>query len=250
MLASPADWVSPGRADGFAEDPPAWNEQKVSLLDTDPIWGVGGNTAWVWKSFRRGHNPLFMDPDDGSVLGQDRGWEPLRAALGHTRRMTERMNLAAMTPRNDLASTGYCLAHPGHEYPVYQPGKHEAFSVELEPGVYLLEWFDPAKGTTTERERVEVSGGTRQFKAPSAGEAVLHLKKTPPLSRQVELYHWVDFPVEAPGAAAGVAKWDVEGSCVWTHADSSARRTSLLGTPVRMTHMLSLIHISEPTRPY
>ena len=25
MLASPADWISPGRADGFAEDPPALN---------------------------------------------------------------------------------------------------------------------------------------------------------------------------------------------------------------------------------
>jgi len=32
-------------------------------------------------------------------------------------------------------------------------------------------------------------------------------------SHQVELYHWVDFPVEARGAADGFAKWDVEGSC-------------------------------------
>jgi hypothetical protein len=67
MLASPAEWISPGRADGFAEDPPAWNESKVSLLDTDHIWGVGGHAAWVWKSFLRGHNPIFMDPYDGSV---------------------------------------------------------------------------------------------------------------------------------------------------------------------------------------
>jgi len=27
------------------------------------------------------HNPLFMDPYDGSVLGQDRGWETIRAAM-------------------------------------------------------------------------------------------------------------------------------------------------------------------------
>ncbi len=65
MLASPADWISPGRNDGFAEDPPAWDGKKVSLLDTDHVWGVGGNQAWVWKSFLRGHNPLFMDPYDG-----------------------------------------------------------------------------------------------------------------------------------------------------------------------------------------
>ena len=48
------------------------------------------------------------------------------------------------------------------------------------------------------------------------------------LSREVELYHWVDFPMEAPEAATGVAKWDVEGSCVWTHENGAIRRTSLL----------------------
>jgi hypothetical protein len=134
MLASPADWISPGRVDGFGDDPPAWNEKKVSLLDTDHIWGVGGNAAWVWKSFLRGHNPIFMDPYDGSVLGQDRGWEPLRAAMGHTRRFAERVNLAAMQPHDELASTGYCLANPGREYLVYQPKQGQAFSVELQAG--------------------------------------------------------------------------------------------------------------------
>lgn len=69
MLASPADWISPGRRDGYGEDPPAWDGRKVSLLDTDHIWGVGGSAAWVWISFLRGHNPIFMDPYDGSVLG-------------------------------------------------------------------------------------------------------------------------------------------------------------------------------------
>jgi hypothetical protein len=48
------------------------------------------------------------------------------------------------------------------------------------------------------------------------------------LSREVELYHWVDFPIEAPRAATGLAKWDIEGSCVWTHDSGAIRRTSLL----------------------
>jgi len=42
--------------------------------------------------------------------GQDRGWEPIRTATGYARRVAEGMNLAAMPPRNELASTGYCLA--------------------------------------------------------------------------------------------------------------------------------------------
>lgn len=179
MLASPADWISPGRADGFAEDPPAWNEKKVSLLDTDHVWGVGGNPAWVWRSFLRGHNPIFMDPYDGSVLGDDRNWEPLRAALGHTRRLAERLDLAQMTPRNKLASTGCCLASPGTEYLVYQPKSGEAFSIELKPGSYRYQWFNPAKGESRESGSVTTSGGLQQFNPPFESEAVIWLKRVP-----------------------------------------------------------------------
>ena len=32
MLASPAEWISPERADGYADDPPEWDANKVSLL--------------------------------------------------------------------------------------------------------------------------------------------------------------------------------------------------------------------------
>jgi hypothetical protein len=178
LLASPADWVSPGRQDGYGEDPPAWGGKKVSLLDTDHVWGVGGNPAWVWKSFLRGHNPLFMDPYDGAVLGKpsDPRWEPVRRALGQTRRFAERVNLAAMAPRGELASTGYCLARPGIEYLVYQPRKGEGFSVELKAGTYRYEWFDPTKGAAAGSGQLESSGGTQQFKVPFAADAVLYLK--------------------------------------------------------------------------
>lgn len=189
MLASPAEWISPGRADGFAEDPPAWNERKVSLLDTDHIWGVGGNAVWVWKSFLRGHNPVFMDPYDGSVLGADRGWEPIRTAMGHSRRVAERANLGAMTPRNELASTGYCLASPGCEYLVYDPAGGKEFSVALQSGNYNLEWIDPATGGVVGQASIKSAEGKRQFKAPLDGASVLHLKSmrasgAPPTQQQ------------------------------------------------------------------
>jgi hypothetical protein len=40
MLASPVDWISAGRADGFVEKTPARNVEykKMSVLDTDHIW--------------------------------------------------------------------------------------------------------------------------------------------------------------------------------------------------------------------
>jgi hypothetical protein len=178
LLESPADWASPGRRDGYGEDPPAWDGKKVSLLDTDHIWGVGGNPAWVWKSFLRGHNPIFMDPYDGAVLGKpgDPRWEPVRRAMGQTRRFAERVNLTEMAPCGELASPGYCLARPGVEYLVYQPRKGEGFSVELKAGTYRYEWFDPTKGAPAGSGEIKSSGGAEPFKAPFAADAALYLK--------------------------------------------------------------------------
>jgi hypothetical protein len=180
MLASPADWTSPGRADGFAEDPPAWKAdyKKVSVLDTDHIWGVGGNVAWVWKAFLRGHNPIFMDPYDGSVLGKpgDTRWEPIRKALGYTRFIADRRNLAAMTPADNLASTKYCLANPGKEYLVYLP---DGGSVEVDlsatEGRLLLFWHDAEKCQCRASDTVE-GGARRELKAPFRGPAVLYVR--------------------------------------------------------------------------
>ncbi|HEV8262861.1 MAG TPA: DUF6298 domain-containing protein, partial [Burkholderiales bacterium] len=178
MLASAADWISPGRADGYGENPPEWDGKKVSLLDTDHIWGVGGSAAWVWKSFLHGHNPIFMDPYDGAVLGMpsDPRWEPIRQAMGHTRRLAERVGLAGLQPRTGIASTGYCLANSGSAYLIYQPSPGEAFSVEMKAGLYRYEWIDPATGEASGSGSIESSGQAQQFKAPFAGESVLYLK--------------------------------------------------------------------------
>jgi hypothetical protein len=49
--------------------------------------------------------------------------------------------------------------------------------VELKAAVYQFEWFDPAQGATAGDGRIKAPGGVQQFKTPSAGEAVLHLKQ-------------------------------------------------------------------------
>jgi len=68
----------------------------------------------------------------------DREWsreiDAARRAMGITRRCAERMNLAASTPRPELASTGYCLANPGKEYLIYLPDGGEPFTVPLVDG--------------------------------------------------------------------------------------------------------------------
>jgi hypothetical protein len=104
--------------------------------------------------------------------------EALRQAMGHTRRLAERMNLAAMTPEPRLASTRYCLAHPGTEYLIYQPNAGESFSVDLAPGGYTYQWFNPANGETAARGKLEAAVGGQKFNAPFGGTAVIHLKRT------------------------------------------------------------------------
>lgn len=175
MLASPADWISPGGKDGYRNDPPAWDKNKVSLLDTDHVWGVGGNPAWVWKSLLRGHNPLFMDPYDGLVLGTpaDPQWGPVRRAMGHARRLAERLNLVRMIPRDDLSSSQYCLAHPGTAYLVYLP-EGGSVTVDLVQGAYALEWINPDTGKTVQKGQTH--GGKQPFTAPFEGPALMLLQ--------------------------------------------------------------------------
>jgi hypothetical protein len=180
MVSSPADWISPGRVDGYAEDPPAWSAEhgKVSLLDTDHIWGVGGTADWVWKAFLRGHNPIFMDPYDGHVLATpgDPQWEPVRTAMGRTRRWADRVGLAAMTPAPDVASTGHCLVNAGHEYLVYAPdGGAIAVDLSAAAGELDAEWYDLTSDQMLARTRVSGSG-RRTLEAPGAGARVLYIR--------------------------------------------------------------------------
>jgi hypothetical protein len=146
LFDSPADWISPNPDGGYRDDPPAADGRKVILTDTDHLWGIGGSAEWVWKSFLRGMNPLFMDPYDGVTFGagDSAKWEPIRVALGRTRRLADRLPLRVMTPQPGLASTRYCLAAPPSreaELLIYLP-KGGAVTVDLAAytGTYAVRW--------------------------------------------------------------------------------------------------------------
>ena len=210
LFLSPADWISPSNdRDDYRKDPPAAIGDKVIIPDTDHLWGIGGNRAWVWKSFLRGLNPIFMDGtppfDQGLVLAED---AEIRVAMGDTRKYAERMDLASMAPYGELASTEYCLANPGVEYLVYLPIEphwseswmasarflwrfspwystmsrsfrglyRQTTRVDLTAmsGTASVEWFNPSTGETTTAGTIP--GGSKQdFTAPFSGDAVLHI---------------------------------------------------------------------------
>jgi Putative collagen-binding domain of a collagenase len=173
-VSNPADWISPGR-DSYGDDPPAADGRKVIILDTDHIGPV--QPSWVWKSFLRGLHPILMDWYDKSAVGYytvDEG-KALRKYMGYTLFYADRMNLAAMVPRNDLASTTYCLADPGREYLVYHPNGG-GFSVDLVAGSYDYEWFNPQAGSVEGQGTLSAGAGAQYFSPPFGGEAVLYLK--------------------------------------------------------------------------
>jgi hypothetical protein len=143
------------------------------------VWGIGGNTKWVWKSFLRGLNPIFMDPYEAKVLRKsfDSAWvEPLRKSLGYTLMLSRRMDLINMVPKPDLATSGYCMANPGKEYLVYLPDSLEV-TIDLTdfPGTYEIEWFDPANGVFR-KDEIIVGGYKVRMTSPFETEgAVLHI---------------------------------------------------------------------------
>jgi hypothetical protein len=207
LYSSPADWISPN---GDPNNPPVADSTKVVIADTDHICGICGDQQWVWKSFTRGENPIFMDPYDdvqsgrGAPVGYDRNNTKdsnLRSNLGYARDFANRMNLAAMTPQAGLCSTAYCLANPvkkGAEYLVFLPAGEMAskifnkLGIENAPAVDLpgegvvqvdlsaspvelaVEWLNVRDGKKIPADPVQ-GGSLQTFKAPFSGNAVLYI---------------------------------------------------------------------------
>lgn len=174
---SPADWISPNADDDrqdYRQHPCADCSPKVVVSDTDHLWGhTGGDNIWVWRTFTRGLNVLFMEEMLPSPTWQDSA----RQAMGQVRRYSERMNLAAMRPAGGLSATGYALADKGREYLVFQSDKGQ-FTLNLKdaPGAFQGEWFDINHDRAVPLEPVQ-GGAIRTFRTPFPGPAALYLKR-------------------------------------------------------------------------
>jgi hypothetical protein len=211
LFASPADWISPNDNGGYKDNPPAADGRKVIILDTDHLWGIGGARQWVWKSFTRGYNPIYMDCYDAAYCEGLNPNDPTRVSLvanmGYVLSYANRMNLATMTPRPELCSTQYCLANPvasGAEYLVYLPsdsaiatilkkigvqdwdhivflplilgpsGSSVTVDLSAASGELSVEWFNPGTGEVFEEDTI-TGGASRSFGAPFRGDAVLYI---------------------------------------------------------------------------
>lgn len=179
LFNSPADWISPmdlsGSGDDYKTNPPVATGNKVIIPDTDHLWGIGGDQAWVWKSFTRGHNPIYMDPwgDFGNPFDPS-GNQIIRDSMGYTLKYAEKMDLIHMIPTTSYCSTSYCLVNTGKEYLVYQPSSG-SFTVNLPSGDYHYEWFNPDTGDIVGNGDINSTGGNKSFTPPFSGDAVLYI---------------------------------------------------------------------------
>jgi hypothetical protein len=179
LFNSAAEWISPGSASGYDTNPPTSTGAKVVFNDTDHLGGSSvGDRAWVWKSFTRGLNTLFMDRYDlpySITNGPIPNAIEIRRAMGNTLSYAERMDLLHDTPSTSIASTGYALAG-STECLVYNPAGG-SFTVNLQgySGSLQVEWFNPVGQQTTAGGTV-AGGATRTFQAAFSGDAVLYLR--------------------------------------------------------------------------
>lgn len=196
----PLDWIFPGtrRIQDFEENPPENHSGKVVVLDTDHLWGHGGNYLWAWKSFCRGYNPIFMDPWQplagtlnpdkvpwmylkGGICKDDRNfpdWAPLRSTMGVIRKYSERIDLANARPRSTLSSTGYCLTDSNSFYLVFFENNQSAtLNLTGTEGEFDVEWYIPILDRTIHGSETIKAGGYIAAEPPFTGAAVLLMKR-------------------------------------------------------------------------
>lgn len=176
---------------------------KVIVNDSDhSYFGMWNETPlrnrnYIWENFANGSQVLFMDPylvyyprerrnlcaspANGICKAPDNRYENFRKNLGYIREYSQKLNLARVTPRGQLSSTGYCLAQTraaGAEYLVYAPSGGP-FTIDLsampDSRRLSVEWFNPAEGRVVKSGRVPAGSAAQRFTPPFSGDAVLYL---------------------------------------------------------------------------
>lgn len=175
LHASAADWISLAGWHTHQRDHLEADGRKVSLLDTDHVYGIGGDAAWVWQAFTRGHNVLYMDSLTGTgIAGRLFEAPPDLAAteasgrrgIRGTRAAAELVEIGRMTPRGDLCSSRFALAAPGEAWIACA---WEPFTLDLSAAAgRRLEavWFDMERGVEAGRAVLDGGDPAQRFAPP------------------------------------------------------------------------------------
>jgi hypothetical protein len=144
------------------------------LLDSDHLWGIGGDAAWVWRAALRGYPVLYMDPlDDHSVR------EGARRAMGIARTVMESLGLLATRPQPATASSRCCVVDstPGRER-VVAWARRRWLGLDLRrlEKPFSATWIHPITGER--RSAAPVRGAFALRRSPWRDGAVLYLERS------------------------------------------------------------------------
>jgi hypothetical protein len=134
--------------------------------------------------YPRENRNLCVSPINAICSGPDKRWDNFRDNLGYILRYSRKLNLANVTPRSSLWSTGHCLAQSppaGAEYLVYVPsGGSVTVDLSAMSGSRRLsvEWFNPASGEAITGDPIPAGSASQSFRPPFSGDAVLYLADT------------------------------------------------------------------------
>jgi hypothetical protein len=107
------------------------------------LWGnlMAGGAGCEWYfGYKFAHNDLNCE----DFRSRERMWDQTRHALEFFQRY---LPFPQMRPADELTSAedDYCLAQPGEVYAIYLPGGGST-ELELPPGEYTVQWYDPRGG--------------------------------------------------------------------------------------------------------
>jgi len=180
VVNSHADCIAvAGRWDsGFyrQKNPPANQTGKPAVVDMDHVWAGSNDVGFVWSAFTRGYHFNLYDKPFEIPETERSAWECVRYNVGKTVDYADKMDIVNMSPSNDLCSTGFCLANPGYEYIVYQPGSSPFIVSGLRGGkLYYYEWYDPEQHRVIGTGQSKASRSRKSF-TPANESIVLYLK--------------------------------------------------------------------------
>ncbi|MHC4070978.1 MAG: DUF6298 domain-containing protein [Planctomycetota bacterium] len=161
------------------KNPPANNGDKPGIVDMDHVSPGSDDVGFVWSAFTRGYHFNLYDKPFESPDSESPEWQRVRHNVGKTVEYARKLDLANVSPRNDLASTGFCLAKPGHQYVVYQPSSGPFTVSGLRAGKsYYYEQYDTRQHKVIARGQVKPSGERESFKPTNEG-VVMYLSSSP-----------------------------------------------------------------------
>jgi hypothetical protein len=152
------------------KDPPANDAGKPGIVDMDHGAPGSSDTGYVWSAFTRGYHfnlydRPFEDPDS-----EGPAWGRIRRSVGKAVEYGRKLDLENATPREDLASTRFCLAKPGYQYVVYQPGNGPITVSGLRKGAsYSYELYDVGQAKVVNTGSIQASASSEIFKPAGSG---------------------------------------------------------------------------------